>query len=68
MGQCVLCAKAGLFDAEVPSGDHVDLTFALEPIWKAGTYHLLFDMIDEKQGCFYQEGSEPLERELVVRE
>jgi hypothetical protein len=68
MGQCVLCGKAGLFNAEVPSGGHVDLTFALEPIWKAGTYHLLFDMIDEQQGCFYQEGSEPLERELVVRE
>jgi hypothetical protein len=67
-GQCVSCSKSGLFDAEVLPGQHVDLTFAMQPIRQKGIYHLLIDMIDERQGFFYQAGSEPLERELVVRE
>jgi predicted protein tyrosine phosphatase len=67
-GQCVSCNKSGLFDAKVLPGQHVDLTFAMQPIWQKGIYHLLVDMIDEHQGFFYQAGSEPLERELVVRE
>jgi hypothetical protein len=67
-GQCVSCSKSGLFDAEILPGQHVDLTFAMQPIRQKGVYHLLVDMIDEQQGFFYQAGSEPLERELVVRE
>lgn len=65
-GQPVAMTKAGLFDREVAPGQAVDLTFAFEPIWKTGVYRLFVDMIDERQGFFYQEGSEPLERELAV--
>jgi hypothetical protein len=67
-GQCAAATKSGLYDAEVPAGSHVDLTFAMPPLWHKGNYRLFVDMIDEQQGFFFQAGSEPLERELVVRE
>jgi hypothetical protein len=60
--------RAGLFRADVPSGESIDLTLALPPLNRPGRYHLLVDMIDEQQCCFYQTGSEPLEEELDVRE
>ncbi len=59
--------RAGLYDAEVPPGDMVELTLALPPL-AAGRYRLLVDMISEQHCCFYQAGSEPLEEELIVRE
>jgi hypothetical protein len=67
-GQCASVSKSGLYDAEVPAGGHVNLTLAMPPIWQKGKYRLIVDMIDEQQGFFFQAGSEPLERELVVRE
>jgi hypothetical protein len=60
--------RAGLFRAEVPPGGSIDLTLALPAVNRPGRYHLLVDMIDEQQCCFYQTGSEPLEEELEVRE
>ncbi len=60
--------RAGLFDAEVAPGAHIDLTMVLPALGKAGRYRVLADMIDEQNGWFFQMGSEPLELELEVRE
>jgi hypothetical protein len=60
--------RAGLFRADVPPGGSIDLTLALPAFNRPGRYHLLVDMVDEQQCCFYQTGSEPLEEELDVRE
>jgi hypothetical protein len=60
--------RAGLFRAEVPPGGTIDLTLALPALNRPGHYHVLVDMIDEQQCCFYQTGSEPLVEELDVRE
>ena len=59
--------RAGLFDAVVEPGQGIDLTLAL-PALQAGRYRLLVDMIDEEQCWFFQTGSEPLEREIEVRD
>jgi hypothetical protein len=67
-GGCLMQVKAGLFEAEVPPGSHVDVTVALPPLRRPGRHRLLIDLNDERQGYFYQAGSEPLERELEVRE
>jgi hypothetical protein len=58
--------RAGLFDAEVPPGGHVDLTLALPPFRGPGRYRLRVDMADEQHAKFFQEGSEPAFCELEV--
>jgi hypothetical protein len=66
-GYCFV-GRAGLFRADVPPGGSIDLTLALPAVNRPGRYHLLVDMVDEQQCCFYQTGSEPMEQELDVRE
>ncbi len=63
--RCVKSDRAGLFDETVEPGDSIDLTLAL-PSLAAGKYRLIVDMIDESHCYFFQVGSEPLERDLVV--
>lgn len=59
-------SRAGLFDAEVPPGQGIELTLAVPPLGRPGRYRLHADMIDEAQGFFFQVNAEPLEREIVV--
>ena len=58
----------GLKDAEVPPGQTVDLAFVVPLLPSPGRYRILIDMVDPRQGWFYQLGSEPQEEELLVRE
>lgn len=62
----LLTGRSGLFEAEVPPGEYIDITVILPPFRAPGTYRILLDMVDEQQCWFYQAGSEPLEREIVV--
>jgi protein tyrosine phosphatase (PTP) superfamily phosphohydrolase (DUF442 family) len=62
----VVSGQAGMFDAEVAPGESCDVTLVLPAPKTPGQYHLLMDMVDEQQCWFFQVGSEPLERELVV--
>jgi hypothetical protein len=64
----VASGKSGLFDAEIPPGQTVDIAIPLPALREAGRYRLLVDMVDEQQSWFFQVGSEPLEEELEVRE
>jgi protein tyrosine phosphatase (PTP) superfamily phosphohydrolase (DUF442 family) len=64
----VAMGQAGMLDAVVPPGQSCEVTLVLPALKAPGRYHLLVDMIDEQQCWFFQVGSEPLERELVVRE
>ncbi len=66
-GGMVYQGKAGLFTADVPPGESIDVTLSL-PSVPAGNYFLMVDMIDEPQQCwFYQDGSCPLEQTMVVK-
>ena len=58
----------GLKDAEVGPGQTVELAFVVPRFPSPGRYRILIDMVDPKQGWFYQLGSEPHEEELLVRE
>src|SRR5208283_699537 len=58
--------KAGLFEAEVPPGQSIDLTVALPAVDAPGPCYLLVDMIDEQQCWFYQNGSKPLTLEVEI--
>jgi hypothetical protein len=58
--------RAGLFDATVPPGGHIDLTLALPALYRPGRYRLRVDMADEQHAHFVQTGSEPLFRNLEV--
>jgi len=60
--------KAGLFEADVPPGQFIDLTLALPPLNKPGKHYVLVDMTDEQHCEFYKTGSEPLTWELEVRD
>jgi len=62
----LLTGRSGLFDAEVLPGESIDITVIVPPFRAPGTYRILIDMVDEQQCWFYQAGSEPLEREIVV--
>lgn len=64
--QSVAYGNAGLFDATIPAGTSVDLTFALPSLPHPGRYRLFIDMVDAPHCFFYQAGSEHLEREIVV--
>jgi protein tyrosine/serine phosphatase len=57
--------RAGLFDAEVPPGQSVDLAFALPPL-PPGQYRLRIDMVEEAHGFFFQIGSVFVEHDLTV--
>jgi hypothetical protein len=67
-GRCVAVGRAGQFHAEVTPGESIDLTLVVPALHEPGRYRLLVDMVDEQHCCFYQAGSEPLEREFVVGE
>jgi hypothetical protein len=58
----------GLLDADVGPGQSIDLAFVVPSFPSPGRYRILIDMVDPKQGWFYQLGSEPYEEELLVRE
>jgi len=58
--------RAGLLDALVPPGQSIDVTIVLPVIRTPGSYRVLVDIVDERQGWFYQLGCEPWEREVVV--
>jgi hypothetical protein len=64
----ILSGRSGLFDAEVKPGESMDFTLVLPAVRKPGRYHLVVDMVDESHCWFYQVGSEPLERELIVED
>jgi Tyrosine phosphatase family len=59
-------ARAGLFNANVASGEHIDLKLVIPPLARAGRYSLFVDMVDEQHGWFFQMGSEPLLVDLDV--
>jgi hypothetical protein len=66
-GNLIVRSKAGLFNADVPPGESIELTLALPSVTVAGTYYLMADMLDEQQqSWFYQHGSKPLVRELWI--
>lgn len=67
-GRGLAVGRAGLFRAEVQPGESIDLTLVVPGLDRPGRYVLLVDMVDEQHCCFYQAGSEPLEREFEVRE
>lgn len=63
----VATGRAGLFDAEVPPGESLDLTLVV-PGQPRGRYRLLVDMTEEQHCWFLQTGSTPFEKEFEVRE
>lgn len=63
----VTLSRGGLFDAEVPPGASIDLTFVLPALHTPGRYQLWVDMVDEQHCWFYQAGSEPLDVDIEVR-
>jgi hypothetical protein len=64
----IAAGRSGLLDADVPSGEAIDLTLVVAPIQKPGRYRLVVDLADEGHCWFYQAGAEPLEQELDIRE
>lgn len=65
--QLLTSGRSGLYDAEVPPGQSIDVTLVVTGPKRPGTYRLLVDMVDEQQCWFYQTGSEPLEAEITVK-
>ncbi len=60
--------RAGFFTKDVAPGETVDMTVVIAPPHKAGKHRLLLDLLDEKQGWFFQLGAEPREEELEIRD
>jgi hypothetical protein len=58
--QRVAEGKYGLFHAEVPPGEFIDLTVVLPGLTEPGHYELRLDMEEEQHACFLQTGSQPL--------
>jgi hypothetical protein len=58
--------QAGLFNALVSPGESIELMLAL-PALAPGRYILRADLIDEQHASFFQTGSEPVIREVVVQ-
>jgi len=58
--------RAGLFAAEVVPGGSVDLTLAVAPLRRPGSYRLVADLLDGQQSSFSQYGMEPLTLDLHV--
>ncbi|GIW82328.1 MAG: hypothetical protein KatS3mg105_4135 [Gemmatales bacterium] len=65
-GCCLAMDWAGLFDAVVLPGQSIDLTFAVPSINVPGHHRVVVNMIDAAHCLFFQVGSEPLERDLIV--
>lgn len=59
--------KWGLLDKQVAPGEAIDLDLVV-PSVPPGQYRLFVDMLDQRNGWFFQTGSQPLEQELVFRE
>lgn len=59
--------KWGLLDQQVAAGATFDFDLVV-PSVPAGRYRLFVDMLDQRNGWFFQTGSQPLEQELVFRE
>lgn len=64
--QCVVWARTGLRHATVNPGESIDITLPF-PELAPGRYLLRADLIDEQHASFFQLGSLPLVREVVVR-
>jgi protein tyrosine phosphatase (PTP) superfamily phosphohydrolase (DUF442 family) len=64
--RCVALGRAGLFTAEVPPGQSIELMVPLPVLRVPGQYTLIVDMVTEQEGWFYQHGSEPLHWEFEV--
>lgn len=58
--QRVAEGKAGLFYADVPPGEFIDLTIVLPVLTQKGRYELRLDMEEEQHAFFLQTGSQPL--------
>src|SRR5206468_6419722 len=67
LGNVVVSARSGLFDAEVRPGESIDLTLAFPALENSGKYRLQIDMVSERHCVFHQAGAEPLEQDLSVR-
>jgi hypothetical protein len=65
-GTCHAKGRGGLLRADVSPGQSIAVTLPM-PSLPAGTYYLFVDMQDEaQQSYFYQHGSEPLLKEVVI--
>ncbi len=65
-GQLFHQDRAGLLEATVAPGQHVDLAVVLPVLKRPGRYFLKADMVDEQHAFFYQVGAEPFTAELEV--
>jgi len=59
--------KWGLLERHVAPGEMYEFDLVV-PSVPAGRYRLFVDMLDQRNGWFFQTGSQPLEQELVFRE
>jgi hypothetical protein len=59
--------RAGLFEATVRPGEHIDLELAVPPLHVPGRYALVLDMVEGPDLAFCLFGSTPLRWELEVR-
>lgn len=66
--QCLSLDRAGLLEAVVAPGEHIDLTLALPVLNDPGVYSMLIDLADEQHCWFYQAGSDPLQLTFQVQE
>jgi hypothetical protein len=57
--------KAGLFEARVLPGEHIDLSVPI-PAMAPGRYLLFVDLVDAQQGSFLQLGNEPFAVDVEV--
>jgi protein tyrosine phosphatase (PTP) superfamily phosphohydrolase (DUF442 family) len=65
-GNVAASSSAGLFESVVAPGRSIDLALSLPPLRRAGRYQVMIDLGDMRHCWFYQTGSEPLERNIVV--
>jgi protein tyrosine phosphatase (PTP) superfamily phosphohydrolase (DUF442 family) len=65
-GKAVVSSSAGLFEKMVFPGQSVDLVLSLPPLHRPGRYQVMVDLGDMRHCWFYQAGSEPLERTILV--
>jgi protein tyrosine phosphatase (PTP) superfamily phosphohydrolase (DUF442 family) len=65
-GRTIHEGRGGLFHADVPRGQSIDLTVAMPPLKEPGWYGVMLDMIDEQQCWFFQAGSPTLQWQVEV--
>lgn len=65
--QVIHAGKWGLLDRQVAPDETIDFDLVV-PSVPPGRYRLFVDMLDQRNGWFFQTGSQPLEQELVFRE